>query len=63
MAVIFEQQSWEGETIDARDTKQGRGRPGKQYLLLWKPSWVDGGQLTAPGLMQNWREKASKGGH
>ena len=64
MTVIYEQQSWEGEIIDERDTKQGRGRPRKQYLVRWKPSWVDGGRLTAPGLMQNWRaKKAEKDEH
>ena len=57
MAVIYEQQSWEGEIIDERDTKQGRGRPRKQYLVQWKPSWVDGGRLTASGSVQIWREK------
>jgi hypothetical protein len=31
MVVIYEQQSWEGEIIDERDMKQGRGRPRKQY--------------------------------
>lgn len=64
MAVIYEQQSWEGEVIDERDTKQGRGRPPKQYLVRWKPSWMDGGRLTDPSLMQIWREKkASRRGH
>lgn len=64
MTVIFEQQSWEGEIIDERDSKQGRGRPRKQYLVRWKSSWVDGGRLIAPTLMQNWRkERVSKGGH
>ena len=63
MAIIYEQQCWEGEIIDERDMKQGRGRPRKQYLVRWKPSWVDGGRLTAPGLVHNWREtKASRGG-
>ena len=33
MAVIYEQQSWEGEIVDERDMKQGRGRPRKQYLV------------------------------
>lgn len=56
------QQSWEGEIIKERDTKHGRGRPRKQYLVRWKPSWVDGARLTAPELLQNWKEKkASKG--
>ena len=61
-AVIYEQQSWEGEIIDERDRKQGRGRPRKQYLVRWKPSWVDGGRLTASVSVQIWRErKASRG--
>ena len=47
MAVIYEQQSWEGEIVDERDMKQGRGRPRKQYLVRWEPSWVDGGRLTS----------------
>ena len=57
MAVIYKQQSWEGEIIDEKDQKQGRGRPRKQYLIRWKPSWVDAGHLTAPGLVGNWREE------
>ena len=57
MAVIYEQQSWEGLIIDERDTKQGRGRPRKQYLIQWKPSWVDGSRLTASELVRIWREK------
>ena len=57
MAVIYEQQSWEREIVDERDMKQGRGRPRKQYLVRWKPSWVDGGHLAAHGLVENWREK------
>ncbi len=56
MAVVYQQQSWEGKIVDERDAKQGRGRPRKQYLVRWKPSWVDGGRLTAPELLQNWRE-------
>ncbi len=61
MAVIYERQSWEGEIVDERDVKQGRGRPRKQYLVRWKQSWVDGARLTAPELLQSWREKkASK---
>ncbi len=56
MAVIYQQQSWEGKIVDERGAKQGRGRPRKQYLVRWKPSWVDGGRLTAPELLQNWRE-------
>ena len=64
MAVIYEQQSWEGEIVDERDMKQGRGRSHKQYLVRWEPSWMDGGRLTAPSLTQNWRERrASKGRH
>ena len=62
MTVIYEQQSWEGEIVDERDMKHGRGRPRKQYYVQWKSSWVDGGCLTAPGLIENWREKkASRG--
>ena len=38
MAVIYEQQSWEGEILDERDMKQERGRPRKQYLVRWKSS-------------------------
>ena len=53
MAVIYERQSWEGEIIDEKDVKQGRGRPRKQYLVRWKSSWVDGARLTAPELLQN----------
>ncbi len=64
MAVIYEQQSWEGEIVQERHVKQGRGRPRKQYLIQWKQSWVDGGRLTAPELLQSWREKkASKNRH
>jgi len=55
--VIYEQQRWEGKIVDERDVKQGRGRPRKQYFVQWKPSWVDAGRLTAPGLVQNWKEK------
>ena len=62
MAVIYEQQSWEGEIIDERNTKQGRGRPRKQYLIRWKSSWVDGGRLFASNLVRNWREKKMPGG-
>ncbi len=29
MAIIYEQQSWEGEIVDERDMKQGRRRPRK----------------------------------
>ena len=60
MAVVYKQQCWEGEIIDKRDIKQGRGRARKQYLTRWKQSWVDGGRLTAPGSVQDWKEKASK---
>ena len=42
-AVIFEQQRWEGQIKGERFKKQGRGRPDKQYLVEWKPSWEDGG--------------------
>ncbi len=59
MAVIYEQQRWEGEIIDERHVKQKRGRPHKQYLIQWKQSWVDGGRLTAPDLLQNWKEKGA----
>lgn len=63
MAVIYEQQSWKGEIVQERDVKQGNGRPRKQYLIQWEQSWVYGGRLTAPELLQNWREKkASKVG-
>jgi hypothetical protein len=55
--VIYERQSWEGEVVGERDVRQGRGRPRKQYLVQWKQSWVDGGRLTAPELLQNWKEK------
>ena len=57
MAVIYKQQSWEGEIIDERNTKQGRGRPRKQYLVQWKTSWVDGSRLTASEIVRIWREK------
>jgi len=36
--VIYQQQDWEGKIVDKRDAKQGCGRPGKQYLVQWKPS-------------------------
>ena len=49
--VIYERQRWEGNTINERNVKQGRGRPWKEYLIQWTSSWVDGGQLTAPGLL------------
>ena len=38
MAVIYEQQSWEGEIINERDMKQGHGRPHKQHLVPREPS-------------------------
>ena len=61
-AVIYKQQSWKGEIIKERNEKQGRGRPRKQHLTRWNPSWVDGAHLTAPELLQNWKEeKALKG--
>ena len=56
-AVVYKQQCWEGEILQERDIKQERGRPRKQYLVRWKESWVDGARLTAPELLQNWREK------
>ena len=63
-AVIYEQQSREGEIINERDMKQGHGRPHKQHLVLWEPSWVNGSRLHRSRLDRNWREKrASKGGH
>ncbi len=55
--IIYEQQRWEGEIIGETDAKQGRGRPRKRYLIQWKPSWVDAGRLTAPGLVHTWKEK------
>ena len=62
MTVVYEQQSWEGEIVDERDMKHKRGRPRKQYYVRWKSSWVDGSYLTAPGLIEKWREKkASRG--
>lgn len=57
MTVIYELQSWAGEIVDEREVKQGRGRPRKQYLIRWEPSWVDSGRVTAPGLLQNWKGK------
>lgn len=61
MAVIYKQKSWKGRIVQERNVKQGRGRPHKQYLVKWKESWVDGGCLTAPKLLQSWKEKqASK---
>lgn len=55
--VIYERQSWAGQIIDGREVKQGRGRPRKQYLIRWEPSWVDGARLNAPELLQSWRER------
>jgi hypothetical protein len=55
--VIYEQQSWEGEIINKREVKQGRGRPRKQYRIQWEPSWVEAGRLTAPELLQKWKGK------
>ena len=37
--------------------KGTRSKPRKQYLIHWKPSWVNSGRLTAPGLMQNWKKE------
>ena len=63
-AVVYEQQSWEGEIIEERDVKQGRGRPRKEYLVEWKRSWMPTGRLTAPGLVESWKaKKASKRKH
>ena len=60
MAVIYEQQSWKGKIVQERDVKQGHGRPRRQHLVQ---SWVDSAHLTAPELLQSWREKkASKAG-
>ena len=55
--VIYKRQSWEEEVVGERNVRQGRGRPRKQYLVQGKQSWVDGGRLTAPELLQNWKEK------
>jgi len=33
MAVVYEQQRWDGEIIEEKDAKQGRGRPRKRYLI------------------------------
>ena len=57
MTVIYERQSWAGEILDEREVKQGRGRPRKQYLIRWEPSWVNSGRVTAPELLQNWKGK------
>ncbi len=56
-AVVYQQQSWEGVIMDEKYTKQGRGRPRKQYLIQWEPSWVDAAHLNAPELTRNWNEK------
>ena len=62
MAVIYEQQSWKGKIVQERDVK--KGRPRKQYLVRWEQSWMDGCRLTAPELLQSWREKrVSKSRH
>jgi len=55
--VIYEQQIWEGEILNEREVKQGRGRPRKQYLIQWEPSWVEAGRLTAPELLRKWKLK------
>ena len=56
-AVVYEQQRWEGKIVDERDAKQGRGRPRKEYRVHWEDSWINSARLTAPGLIQDWREK------
>jgi len=33
MAVVYEQQRWDGEIIEEKDAKQGRGRRRKRYLI------------------------------
>ena len=38
MAVIYEQQGWEGEIINERHVKQKHGRRCKQYFIQWKQS-------------------------
>ena len=60
-AVVFEQQRWRGKIINERHVKQGRGRPRKQYLIDWEPSWVDSGRLGAPGLIEDWEENGREG--
>ena len=60
-AVVFEQQRWEGEIIEERLVRQERGRPRKQFLIKWKPSWVDSGRLAAPELITNWEESGREG--
>lgn len=56
-AVVYEQQIWEGEIIDEKYVNYGYGRLRRHYLVHWKPSWIDGGRLAAPLLVQNWKEK------
>ncbi len=58
--VIYERQSWAGEIIGERAVKQGRGRPRKQYLIQWEPSWTDAGRLTVPRLVHTWKENQKK---
>ena len=56
-SVIYEQQKWDGKIIGEMNVKQRRGRRRKQYLVQWEPSWVDCARLTAPELLQSWKEK------
>lgn len=56
-AVIYEQRRWKGFIVDERDAKQRRGRPRKEYRVHWEDSRIDGARLTAPGLIQHWKEK------
>lgn len=56
-AVVYEQQSWEGQILAEREVQGGRGRPRKQYLICWNDSWMDGARLTGLDLLQDWREK------
>jgi hypothetical protein len=46
-AVVFEQQRCKEEIVNERHVRQGRGRPRKQHLIDWEPSWVDSGRLAA----------------
>ena len=55
--VVFEQQRWKGGITGERHVRQGRGRPRKQYLIEWEPSWVDSARLAAPELIKDWEEK------
>lgn len=55
--VVYQEQRWEGEIVNEKDLKQGRGRPRKQYLIQWKQSWVDSNRLNEPLLLHNWRKK------